>query len=52
MDSLQGGYSDKLYDTALPLGDPYRFLMEDGDLADEQKALIACGNAERIYHLN
>lgn len=32
-------------------GSLYRFLMEDELLTDEQKALIAHGNAERIYHL-
>ena len=29
----------------------YSFLMDDDQLTDEQKALIAHGNAERIYHL-
>lgn len=32
-------------------GSLYRFLMEDELLTDEQKTLIAHGNAERIYHL-
>ena len=29
----------------------YSFLMDDDELSDEQKELIAHGNAERIYHL-
>lgn len=32
-------------------GSLYKFLMDDDVLTDEQKALIAHGNAERIYHL-